>query len=391
MKRNKTKMFVEAVPLLGKNPSGVGKLLYSMIDALLKDRNFTDNYELVLVMPLGKKHELEQWDFDGKYLKTATIPLLQRMINLLDRFHLMIPIDLICGKGVYLFANYRRLPLLWSPSLTYIHDASYILHPETVHPLNLPFLKRVVPRSVAKSDTVITLSQQSQKELIDAFPAYKDKIVVVPAAADAEKYRCHDDAKTIQAILDRVGVRPKKYLLHVGNIEPRKNLDYVIDVYIELRKDPANTNLELLLIGSDGWKSDAVLRRIDDLNQKGFAIVRPSYRVADSELPALYKESFASVLFSVHEGFGMTPLEALAAGARVIVSDIPVLHDVGGQAVAYVPLDNAPKAAKIVQTEASKQPNPTAIKKQLDMFTWAKAATQLIHLIDNTMEQKKRK
>ncbi len=386
--RNKQRLYVEAFPLLGDNPSGIGKLLYSLIDALLRDPAFTSRYDMILVVSLGKRHHLDKWNF-GDRVTIKTIPLPLRGIYLLDRLGLMFPIDAVCGRGVYLFPNYRRLPLLWSRSLTYIHDMSYLLFPDTVQERNLSFLRTVVPRNVKNSDRILTLSRQSYNELQQEFPQYKDKIAIVPAGVDAVMYACKDNAETIKSILNEVGVTPKKYLLFVGNFEPRKNIDYLLDVYVELRKHAAHKDLSLLLVGGDGWRSGETARRIVELNRQGYSIVRPVSRVPDVHLPALYHESLATLLLSVYEGFGMTPLEALSADARVIVSDIPVLHEVGGDAVSYVPLDDASSAAALIKDAVNRSVNHDATARRLGMFTWEKAATALIHVLDEVAEKKR--
>jgi glycosyltransferase involved in cell wall biosynthesis len=383
MKRSsKQRVLIEAFPLLGTNPSGVGKLLYSMIDALMRDDAFTKSYELTLIIPLGKRKSLDKWQLDKYDMRIKTIPLPLRVMNLLDKFHLMIPIDLICGAGIYLFPNYRRLPLLKSRSLTYVHDAAYLLHPDTVQDLNLLFLKRVVPRSVVKSDKIITLSEQSRRELQAAFPEYKDRIVIVPAGVDIRKYAYKANNQSATDILSKIGIQPKKYILFVGNIEPRKNINYLLDIYLMINKDPAYADVSLLLIGSDGWNNEMVNERIAVLNNEGYSILRPQMRVPDSDLPILYRESLLVALMSVHEGFGMTPLEALSAGARVIVSDIPVLHEVGGEAVAYAPLGDALVAATSFKAAIESSVDKRVVQRQLLMHTWEKATDALIGLLD---------
>lgn len=383
MKRsNKQRIIIESFPLLGTNPSGVGKLLYSMIDALMRDDQFVKTYEIVLIIPLGKRRQLDRWGLDKYNLRVKVVPLPLRLINLLDRFHLMVPIDLICGRGLYVFPNYRRLPLLRSKSFTYIHDAAYLLHPDTIQDLNLTFLKRVVPRSVIKSDKIITLSKQSLHELQNAFPQYKEKMCIVPAGVDIDKYADKSGDRFAAQTLSNLGVQSKKYVLFVGNIEPRKNINYLLDIYVLLCEDSKYKDTSLLLVGGDGWNNESIHKRIEDLNKAGYKIIHPQFRIQDSELPTLYRESLLTTLMSVHEGFGMTPLEALSAGARVIVSDIPVLHEVGGNAVAYAPLENAQAASVNFKKAITNNISAGIVKEQLSMHTWGKAADSLIQLLN---------
>lgn len=382
MKRSKERLFIEAFPLLGDAPSGIGKLLYSMIEALLRNKGFTDRYDITLVVSLRKKHQLDKWNF-GSSVKVTELPLPLKVINVLDRLHLMLPIDLWCGKGVYLFPNYRRLPLVSSRSLTYIHDVSYLLFPETIQKRNLSFLRKAVPRAVKKSDRILTLSGQSADELRTAFPAYSKKVTIVPAGVDTAMYAVKP-GEDMQDSVERLGLKKKRYVLFVGNIEPRKNIQYLIDIYVELRKRPQYSDLALLLVGGDGWRNESLMARIEALNAGGYTIIRPSSRVPDEELPILYKKSLVTALMAIHEGFGMTPLEALSASANVVVSDIPVLHEVGGGAVSYAPLNDAKKAAEVFEQAAQKKPDGKAVAKQLSMFTWGNAADMLTRVINET-------
>jgi hypothetical protein len=131
MKVNKKNLFIEANPLLDKNPSGIAKLLFSLIDALCDNKEFQSQFKIILVVPMGKKHLLNKWNL-SKNISIRTLPLPLRAINLLDKLNILPPIDLYLGSGVYLFPNYRQLPLVRSSSMTYVHDVAYKVHPDTV-------------------------------------------------------------------------------------------------------------------------------------------------------------------------------------------------------------------------------------------------------------------
>lgn len=382
-KSPKQKLFIEAVPLLGDNPSGIAKLLFSMIDSLARQTGFTDRYDINLILPFGKRSKLAKWNLHPD-IKIKVIPLPLRLINLMDRFRVLPGIDLYLGKGVYLFPNYRRLPLASSRSLTYIHDVAYSIHPDTVLAINRTFLERIIPRAVGKSDRIVTLSEQSKLELMEIFPAQAHKIYVVPCGIDQELYGHDASESNSEAVLQKVGVTPGNYIIFVGNIEPRKNIDYLIDVYVGLvdsKKVPSD--LTLLLIGGGGWNNEALFKRIEVLNASGYSIIRPAVRIPDADLPALYHHSYVTALLSVHEGFGMTPLEALAAGAKVVVSDIPVLREVGADAVAYVPLNDAATAVQVVEAAANAQVDATVVQARLDLYSWGSAAKILAVLIED--------
>ncbi len=140
------------------------------------------------------------------------------------------------------------------------------------------------------------------------------------------------------------------------------------------------------MIGGGGWNNSKLLARITKLNRDGYSIIRSVSRVSDDDLPALYGQSIIATLMSLHEGFGMTPLEALAAGARVVVSDIPVLREVCGTAVEYAPLDNKIEAMDTFSHAMQQRVNQSVVKDRLDRYTWPRATQKLIVLIDRLAE-----
>src|SRR5688500_6943336 len=119
MKVSKKYLFIEANPLLDKNPSGIAKLLFSLINALSGNEKIRSQFKMILVVPMGKKLLLTQWNLP-KDISIRTLPLPLRAINLLDKLNILPPIDLYLGLGVYLFPNYRQLPSFRSLSMTYI-------------------------------------------------------------------------------------------------------------------------------------------------------------------------------------------------------------------------------------------------------------------------------
>jgi len=380
---SKKKLFIEATPLLGENPSGVAKLLYGMIDALCDNIEFKNEYEVHLIIPIKKKPLLNKWNLD-KDVCIDIIPLPLRLVNLLDKLHIMFPLDVYFGKGTYLFPNYRRLPLLFSRSLTYVHDAAYALHPDTVVAINRVFLERVIPISFKKSDLIITLSEQSRSELQKLFPQYQDKIKIIPCGIDTQKYHPSTDRAVAAKLLSELGVRDNEYILFVGNIEPRKNIGYLLDIFVELVDSKAvSVDTALLIVGGGGWNNERLMIRIDSLNKSGYSIILPKKRITDDQLPILYSKSLVSTLMSIHEGFGMTPLEALASGSRVVVSDIPVLREVGGEVLSYAALDDKNRAVQAFKRAIGRTVSRDAIRNKLGMFTWKKSASILIGIIDN--------
>lgn len=137
------------------------------------------------------------------------------------------------------------------------------------------------------------------------------------------------------------GLIKENYYISVSTIEPRKNLKYLLQ---SIRKDLSLTGKKLVLVGRKGWGKDNELNKlIEDLGQ---SIIFTEY-IPLNVLQSLYHYAYAFVLLSVEEGFGRTPLEAIACGCnKIIVSDIPIFHETLELSANYIPLNNITVAEK---------------------------------------------
>ena len=134
MSVGRTKLFVEAIPLVEERPSGIGHSLAGLVTALVRNAAFQERYEIVLVVPKRALHRLDVWP-ELKSCSRKGLPIRMRILNGLMKFHLLPPMDLLLGRGVYLFGNFKNWPISKkSVSYTYVHDICFALHPDFVAP-----------------------------------------------------------------------------------------------------------------------------------------------------------------------------------------------------------------------------------------------------------------
>jgi glycosyltransferase involved in cell wall biosynthesis len=198
---------------------------------------------------------------------------------------------------------------------------------------------------------------------------------------DRTRYRPSDPA-AIERTKRGLGVAGE-YLLYVGNIEPRKNLRRLIAAYRSL---PAalTGRYALVLVGGGGWLNEEILEDVAEAQRRGFRIVRPGRFVEDSEVVDLYSGARCVVLPSLHEGFGMPVLEALACGARVVASDIGALREAGGDVSDYCdPLSVESIAGALRRTLETEPAEGFArrAEQHVSRFTWARTAGVIKRLI----------
>jgi glycosyltransferase involved in cell wall biosynthesis len=211
-----------------------------------------------------------------------------------------------------------------------IHDASLFLFSQ-YHPWSrLLALRLLLPQTARRAQAVITVSQASRQELIKTLRLSPEKVHVVHSAASRDFQPLRDPER--QARLRQKYNLPAKYVLYVGTIEPRKNLLRLIAAFGRIQAD--HPDCHLILIGPDGWMMNGALEKetiAANLTGKahylGFA--------PQADLPGLYSLATLFAFPSLHEGFGLPLLEAMACGAPVLTSDCSAMPEVSG-AAAYL-------------------------------------------------------
>ncbi|MFN8621975.1 MAG: glycosyltransferase family 1 protein [Chloroflexota bacterium] len=222
-------------------------------------------------------------------------------------------------------------PLAWrGPVVLTVHDLSLLREPAS-HPrgrarLGAPLLRR----SVARAHAVIVPSQATAADARRLLGVPDDRLHVIPEAA-ATCFRRIEDPEVLARVAARHGVRPGS-VLAVGTLEPRKNLERLVEAWVRLRT--AGYDGQLVLAGTVGWGAERLLARLADP-----AIapdVRRLGRVADADLPALLSMAGAVAYPSRLEGFGLPVVEAIACGAPVVVARGGAPEEVAGDVAIAV-------------------------------------------------------
>jgi glycosyltransferase involved in cell wall biosynthesis len=377
---NKIKVFVEAMPLAKEHSSGIGHLLSATLTALVAKKEFTDKYELLFFTPRNKKEVLQKNIIIGGKVVALPYPA-ARVVNALNYMHLLPKIDKLLGNGVYLFANYANYPLSHkSKSITWVHDLSYERFPQTVSPKLQKHLHKHVPEWIRRSDKVVGISEFSCSEIVSFYKVIPSKVVYIPAGVDPTVFN-----RQPQSQIDKALVKyklPQKYILFIGNIEPRKNLQFLIKVFSGLKKEIKDT-YSLVIVGGDGWNNQAIYDQIATARNTGSSIIIPEDYVQDADMPALISGANLLVQFALYEGFGMTPLEALACGTPVLASDIPPHKEVLGEYGGYIDPNDEPKAILALTNAIQQKIHSNLVPKvTINHYDWSNAATRLLATLD---------
>lgn len=257
--------------------------------------------------------------------KTQALELYQQIRGALFRMHTR------RMKGFLLHTpNYVLMPFD-GPTLTTVHDLSWLSFPEA-HPVErVRFLERHLPETLARANLVLTDSEFIAAEIASRFALPRAKIRAIPLGVDAA-YRPRT-AEEMLATLARYGLEHSAYLLVVATLEPRKNLARLVRAYAALPRATKERH-PLVIVGARGWLSRELEETIAPLEASG--IVRRLGYVGEDELPQIYAGAHAFAFPSLYEGFGLPVLEAMASGVPVLTSNVSSLPEVAGDAALLV-------------------------------------------------------
>lgn len=212
--------------------------------------------------------------------------------------------------------------------VTTVYDLNYRMVPATMNTATYWAYRLFFERDIRHANSILAISHGTADRLHQMLGRSADGIVLPAVSSDFRRPL----PEVIAATLAKLGVvRP--YLLAVGTLEPRKNLELLVEVFARLKRMGQLTQHQLVLVGGKGWK-DQGLQRL--LGQHADAGVMPLGYVAEVDMPSLYAGADAFVFPSIYEGFGMPVLEARACGARIVASDVPEIREAGGVGPLYV-------------------------------------------------------
>jgi glycosyltransferase involved in cell wall biosynthesis len=266
-----------------------------------------------------------------------------------------------------LFVPAHVVPLIHPPSVVTLHDLGYLAFPET-HTIRRRLELDLTTRwSLRAARRVIAISGATRDDLVRHYGADPARIAVVHHGLSVA-FRPVADPSLLRATQARHELTAP-YLFYVGTIQPRKNLERLIDAFAQALGAPGvPPDLTLAIGGRRGWLSAAIEGRAEALGVAGR--VRFLGYLLDEDLPPLLSGALAFVFPSLYEGFGMPVLEAMACGAPVLTSATSSLPEVAGDAALLVnPRDTSAVASAIVRLATDE-----ALRAELRAHGFARAA-----------------
>lgn len=262
-----------------------------------------------------------------------------------------------------------------------VHDLAPFIHPEFFPKRILLRLNPLLKKGIKNADKIITVSEATKRDVIRLFGIDAHKIIVIPHGIDSH-YKPVEDKKSAVTLLKKYGIAGK-YILYVGRIQARKNISSLIQAF-QLLKKRRKLEHKLVLVGKMMWESKEFYKEIDNLDIREDVILTD--HAPYSDLPFFYNNADAFVYPSLFEGFGLPPLEAMACGTPVIVSNMTSIPEVVGDAALFVdPYDISSIAEGMEKLLSSDNLKKDLIKKgfqRAKQFSWKETAKKTLSVYE---------
>lgn len=212
------------------------------------------------------------------------------------------------------------------PVAVTIYDLSFVHYPDDFPAMQQRYLMAETARSCRLANRLITIAESGRQDVHEQFGVPLERIAVIRPGV-SNRYRPLPD-DTVAEFRARHGL-PEQFLLHVGTLQPRKNIPLLLQALARLNRP----DLPLYLVGGKGWIYEAIFAQVQELGLSDR--VHFAGYVPDEDLPLWYNAAAALVCPSRYEGFGLPVVEALACGTPVLAAKTSSLPEAGGPAALY--------------------------------------------------------
>ena len=353
--------------------------------ALRARRTGTENYSLQLIrhlLALGSEHTFRLYcdrvPPDGVFGSEAT-PELRVMPFPRLWTHVRLSWEMVRQPPDVLFVPAHVLPLHHPRrSVVTIHDLGYLHYPQAHTRWQRAYLRWSTGWNAHQSAHLLLDSETTKADLAARHRVPPEKMTVVYPGWD-ETLHPLAGAAALEDVRARYGL-DRPYILHVGTLQPRKNLVRLVEAFARMR----DTNLQLVLAGKKGWLAEPIFRKVEEL-RLGDAVRFPGY-VEDADLSALLSGAVCFAFPSLYEGFGFPVLEAQACGTPVVASNISSVPEVAGDAALFVdPHDTEALAAALARVLHDEALRADLIEEgfaNVQRFSWRRCAEQTLAVLE---------
>lgn len=358
-------------------------------------RTGTETYALELLKALaalaGPRHQLRLYTpHPPQHSDWPGLPQAETRVIPWPRLwtHLRLAAELHQHPPDLLFVPAHVLPFYCPvPGIVTVHDLGYIHYPEAHRPFDRWYLNWTTRRHTQVARHIIADSLATKHDLAQFYRANLNRISVIYLGRDETLKPVTDPSLIAQAKAEYQ--IEGDYLLYVGTLHPRKNLVRLIEAFAMALAAVSLPHPKLVIAGGKGWLYQEIFAKVEMLGLAG-QVIFPGY-IAERLKPALLSGATAYLFPSLYEGFGLPVLEAMACGTPVLTSQASSLPEVAGDAALLInPQEPAEIAQGIIQLMTQADLRRQLVERgfhQIQKFSWAKAATQLLEVVEKVGQE----
>lgn len=266
------------------------------------------------------------------------------------------------------------------PQLLVIHDLAFKHYPQYIAPIHRWYYQYYTKKFIQKATAIATVSEFSKQDIIQYYPAAKNKIAVVYSAVKKEFIPINEEEK--QAIKNKYA-EGEEYFLFTGGIHPRKNIMALLKAFSVFKKWQ-KSNMKLLIVGRLAWQYEAFQEKLNSYKYRND--VKLLGYIDTGDLATITASAYAAVYPSLWEGFGVPILEAMQCGTPIITGNNSSLTEIGGDAALYADVNQPDDIAKqMMLLYKDENLRSKQIEKgygQASKFSWEKTAALMWNQIE---------
>lgn len=428
----KKRVLIDASKLMGNHEDGIGRYVKELLAALLETTSNDNSWHFDIslgpigvlslekcreeilnkVPPISANKNFLHWDRMQARIRHASQRLKEGKENLRARtsrsirlFFLKLAFSafkrtlkirkLISGQSEIYDIIHLTLPNNYELSKRYsghlvttVHDLSHKVCPELQALSNVHTLQMGLDHVERRQSHYLAVSEATRQAMIDELDIEGSRISTIPNSVSHDWCKPVIEPVTLKNVRESHSLPPGPYFLSVGTIEPRKNINMLIDAFNQLVTKYPELDVNLALAGAAGWeKMPAIERKVmnsERIHYIGF--------VDDNDLPTLYSSAIATCYISKYEGFGLPILESMTCGTPAIYGNNSSMPEVAGNSGIAVDVDDVNDVTRGLYQLASDpdlrhQLAQRAIDQTLQA-TWAKVAELTLQCYENVIDQK---
>lgn len=374
------KLAFDAESILATSHSGIGWVAINLMEAAATLKG-DDELQLQYFLPRREYDKPTVDRLAGMGFKPVTSRFHGTLYKMIWRF---IPLGYsrFFGRAdATCFFNFHLPPGVKGKKVVFVHDMTYKKFPDTVRWKTLFMLRLNMNYTIKHADRIIAVSEFTKAEIMKYYDIPAERIEVVYNAVNTTCFHTGYTREQAQAAGEKYGIEGE-YLLYLGNLEPRKNIERMIDAY-RLMRGRVESPPKFVLAGSKGWMYEGIFERVRQLGLEK-EIIFTGY-IGRDDAPLLMRGALGFVFVSLYEGFGIPPLEAMACGTPVLTSNAASLPEAtGGRALYADPTDVeniADGMKKLVVDAETRQRLCREGPEWVKNFSWEKSARKLLDIM----------